>query len=166
MLRIVELAKNIVKEYGSSNVFEIAGKMGIKVWARPLGSLKGFYLCENGCRYIVINEKLDDKMSAVVCAHELGHDLLHRELSDGKVRETTLFLENIKTEREANLFAASILISDNEMLSELKNKTSLDNIAASLGFPREIIAFKLKALYCEGFEIKIADFKDDFLKGD
>lgn len=164
MRRIIELAKETADKYGGANIFETAENTGVKVWFRKLGSLKGFYLCENGGRYIVINEELDGRTKAVVCAHELGHDQLHRELSGGKIRETTLFLENSKTEREANLFAASLLISDNEILSELENDNSLDALAARLGFPREIVLYKLEALNIEGCEFNISDIKNDFLK--
>ncbi|MCH5204079.1 MAG: ImmA/IrrE family metallo-endopeptidase [Oscillospiraceae bacterium] len=164
MRQIIELAKETAGKYGGANVFETAENAGVKVWFRKLGSLKGFYLYENGVRYIVINEELDESMKTVVCAHELGHDQLHRELSGGKIRETTLFLENSKTEREANLFAASLLISDNDILSELEDESSLDVLAARLGYPREIIAYKLKALNLEGFEFNISDIKHDFLK--
>lgn len=164
MRRIVELANEIADKYGGASVFETAENMGINVWFRNLGSLKGFYLCENGGRYIVINEGLDDRMKAVVCAHELGHDQLHRELSDGKIREKTLFLENSKTEREANLFAASLLISDSEILSELENENSLEVLAAKLGFPREIVAYKIEALNCKGGTFNNEEIKNDFLK--
>lgn len=164
MRRIVELANEIADKYGGASIFETAENMGINVWFRKLGSLKGFYLCENGVRYIVINEGLDDRMKAVVCAHELGHDILHRELSDGKIRETTLFLENSKTEREANLFAASMLISDSEILLELENESSIEALAAKLGFPREIVSYKLEALNSGGGTFNITQIKNDFLK--
>lgn len=164
MRRIVELAKKVIDEYGGANVIETAENSGAKVWFRKLGSLKGFYLFENGGRYIVINEGLDDRLKEVVCAHEFGHDMLHRELSGGKLRETTLFLENSKTEREANLFAASLLISDKEILAELEGENSLRNLALKLGYPREIVAYKLEALNCEGFGFNIAEIKNDFLK--
>ena len=37
-----------------------AENSGANVWFRELGSLKGFYICENGSRYIIINNALDD----------------------------------------------------------------------------------------------------------
>ena len=164
MKRIIELANRIRNEYGS-NAIETAEDLGIKVWFRKLGSLKGVYLSENGTRYIVINDDLDEKMKEVVCAHELGHDMLHRELSEGRIRETTLFLENSRTEREANLFAASLLISDNEILSELESENSIEVLSAKLGYPPEIISYKLIALNSKGNDFNISDIKNDFLKG-
>lgn len=164
MRRIVELAKKISDEYVGSDIFEIAENLGAKVWFRKLGSLKGFYLSENGTKYIVINEELDSKLKEIVCAHELGHGLLHSELSAGMIRETTLFLSNNKTEREANLFAASLLISDDEILSELEIENSLGALSSALGYPREFIAYKITALNIEGYKFNISEIKDDFLK--
>lgn len=163
MWRIVELANKTAEEFGGADVIETAENSGVKVWFRKLGSLKGFYLCENGVRYIVINEDLDERMKEVVCAHELGHDILHRELSGDKIRETTLFLENSKTEREANIFAAALLISDEVILSELESDNSLDGLAAKLGYPREIVAYKLQTLNISGGN-NINDIQNDFLK--
>ncbi len=164
MQRIIELAEKIKKEYGGADIIETAENAGAKVWFRKLGSLKGFYLYENGIRYIVINEELDEKMKEVVCAHELGHDQLHRELSKGRISETTLFLENNKTEREANLFAASLLISDGEILSELESDNSSDLISARLGYPREIVLYKLEIMNSTGGGFNISEIKNDFLK--
>ncbi len=164
MRSIIELAKKTADRYAGANAIEIAENLGIKVWFRKLGSLKGFYLSENGIKYIVINEALTDRMKEVVCAHELGHALLHSELSAGMMRETTLFLSNNKTEREANLFAASLLISDSEILYALENENSLSAVSSALGYPCEFIAYKIKALNSEGYKFNVSEINDDFLK--
>ncbi len=161
---IVEKAKDIAEKYGGKDIFETAEISGVKVWFRPLGRLKGFYMFENNCRYIVINEDLDDITKAIVCAHELGHDMLHRELSAGGIRENTLFLDNNKTEREANLFAAEILISDESILSALSFCDSESKLSAELRFPEELIKFKLEIMNEKGCNFNFSDAKSDFLK--
>lgn len=164
MQRIIEASENMLRNYGGKNVFVTAENSGAKVWFRPLGGLKGFYLCEREFRYIVINDELDEVIQAVVCAHELGHDTLHRELSDGGIRETTLFLANNKTEREANLFAANILIQDEDILEDLTYHNDAAAVAASLGFPIEIIEYKLEILNYKGHKFNCGSAKSDFLK--
>lgn len=164
MRHIIETAEKVLSEFGGKNVFELAENTGAKVWERSLGGLKGFYICENGSRYIVINETLETSTKAVVCAHELGHDQLHRELSGGGIRETTLFLSGNKTEREANLFAASILISDDDILDELSDCCCIDNIAKKLNLPEEIVKFKFEALNYKGYSFNIGETKNNFLK--
>lgn len=164
MQYILERAKSVLEEFGGQDVFETAENAGVNVWFRALGSLKGFYIFENNCRYIVINEELDDITKGVVCAHELGHDTLHRKLSVGGIRENTLFLANNKTEREANLFASEILIPDDDILSALSECDSVKRLSAQLGLPSELIQYKLEAMNFKGHHFKLSDVKNDFLK--
>ena len=164
MQYILESAKRVLEEFGGGNVFETAENAGVNVWFRTLGSLKGFYIFENNCRYIVINEDLDDVTKSVVCAHELGHDMLHRKMSVGGIRENTLFLANNKTEREANLFASEILILDNDILSLLSECDSIKRLSAQIGFPSELIQYKLEAMNLKGYHFRLNDVKNDFLK--
>lgn len=146
------------------DIFETAANSGVNVWFRELGSLKGFYLCENGRRYIIINESLDDIVSKTVCAHELGHDVLHRELSAGGMRESTLFLANNKTEREANLFAAEMLITDREALSVLEYASDIGQAAFELGVMPEIVEYKLELLNSAGYHFNVSGAASDFLR--
>ena len=150
--------------FGGKNIFETAENSGAIVWERPLGGLKGFYLFENGFRYIIINEELDKVTKAVVCAHELGHDMLHRELSEGGIRENTLFLSSNKTEREANLFAAEVLISDGEILDEIADHNNINTLCAAIGFPKGIVDFKLEILNFKGYNFNSSGAVSDFLK--
>ena len=164
MRRIIESAENILREYGGRDVFETAENSGVNVWFRRLGGLKGFYICENGARYIVVNERLDDVMKKVVCAHEFGHDTLHRELSAGGIREGTLFLDTNKTEREANFFAACLLVRDEEILDAMSYHTDISSVASELNLPPEIIKYKLEAMNFKGYGFKTDEIKNDFLK--
>lgn len=164
ILQITQAAENILKSHGGRDIFETAENTGANVWFRKLGELKGFYICENGARYIVINEELDEPLKKVVCAHELGHDTLHRELSGGGIREGTLFLDSNKTEREANLFAACVLISDEEILDLMGDGADISNVAASLNLPPEIILYKLEAMNSDGYDFNLNEIKNDFLK--
>lgn len=164
MRRIIEAAEDILQKYGGKNVIETAENSGARVWFRPLGSLKGFYIRENGVSYIVVNEALDDVMKRVVCAHELGHDVLHRELSENGLRESTLFLETNRTELEANLFAACVLISDEELLDAISDGADIGYAASMLCIPREIVEYKLTAMNAKGYNFAVGDIRNDFLR--
>lgn len=164
MRRIIETAEQVIENYGGKDVFETAENAGVKVWFRKLGSLKGLYICENGVRYIVINEQLDVTMQKVVCAHELGHDVLHRELSAGGIREGTLFLDTDKTEREANLFAACVLISDDEILNAASECDDINGAASLIGLPSELVKYKLRIMNKKGYNFRVDETENDFLK--
>ncbi len=164
MEQIIELAENVMREYSGRNIFETAENSGVNLWFRELGSLKGLYLYENSKRYIVVNRSLSKHLQRIVCAHELGHDMLHRELSAGGIREHTLFLANNKTEREANLFAAEVLITDNEALSVLEYSRTVQDAAYELDTLPEIVCYKLELLNFKGHSFNISGVSSDFLK--
>lgn len=161
---IISKAAAVNDSCGGKDILETACNTGAEVWLRPLGNLKGFYVYEQGTAYIVINEALDTTMRNVVCAHELGHDVLHRELAAGGIRDGTLFLTNNKTEREANLFAAEILLSDEAVLSELEYNNDPATAAYELGVPVELLEYKLELLVHKGHHFNFSTVKNDFLK--
>lgn len=161
---IIDTVAEILENYGGRDIFETAENSGAKVWYRRLGALKGFYVFENGVRYIVLNEDLDAQTKTVVCAHEFGHDILHRELSAGGIRESTMFLDSNKTEREANLFAAEILLSDKAVLSELEYNSSPNAVAYELNVPVELLEYKLELLNHKGYSFNFSAVRSDFLK--
>ena len=68
-------------------------------------------------RFIFINENLSGRMQRIVCAHELGHDQLHRNLAKGSaIQEFMLYDMTTKPEYEANIVAAEILLDTDEIL--------------------------------------------------
>lgn len=161
---IIEKVADIRDGYAGRNIYQTAENSGARVWLRPLGSLKGFYVYENGKRYIVVNNQLDEMTRRIVCAHEFGHDILHRELSAGGIRESTMFLDSNKTEREANLFAAEILLQDKTVLSELEYNSSPNAVAYELNVPVELLEYKLELLNHKGYSFNFSAVRSDFLK--
>lgn len=103
--------KNLVRKYNTNCPFEIASFLNIHVRFRDLPeNVRGFYYRVLRRRFIVINCNLSDEWQRFVCAHELGHDRLHRGLGFYFIEEHTLFNPG-KFERQANLFAVCFLTS-------------------------------------------------------
>ncbi|WP_436663595.1 ImmA/IrrE family metallo-endopeptidase [Alicyclobacillus acidoterrestris] len=103
--------KNLVKKYGTSCPFQIAAHLNINVRIKELPeSVRGLYCRVLRRRFIVINNALPEQWQRFVCAHELGHDRLHRGLGYYFIEEHTLFHPG-KFERQANMFAVQLLIS-------------------------------------------------------
>ncbi len=161
---IIDKAQTFLDEYAGRNIYSTAENSGIFLWFRKLSNLKGFYMLENGQRYIIINNELESTMQRTVCAHELGHDQLHRELSEAGIRETTMFLDSNRTEREANLFAAELLISDEDILSELEYNTDIEALCFQFDVPPEIVRYKLELLNFKGHHFNTDIVNSDFLK--
>lgn len=160
---IKELCDRFVKKYRTREPAEIAEHLGINVWYRNLGGLKGFYLYERKSRYIIINETLDETTARIVAAHELGHDTLHRTLAREGMREKTLFLDNDKTERQANLFACELLIGDREIISLLNEYRDYNQTAYELNYPLGLICLKLDCLNRRGYNFDIPRYKNNLL---
>lgn len=89
----VEALKNSCQ---TDNVFDIARDLGVFVSRRELGGLKGFYAIINNERHIVINPALAEPEQRAVCAHELGHDQLHRRFVRASAfREFTFLIYHV-----------------------------------------------------------------------
>ena len=82
-------------------------------------------------------------MFYVVAAHELGHALLHRKENCAFIKNKTLLLTS-GIEREANLFAAHLLITD-DMIENYVGHTQ-EQFCACTGYPKELIELRLKSV--------------------
>ena len=83
------VGSRLVKRCGTRDPFEIAADIGVEVmFCDNFGPLKGMYRVIKRNRFIFINNQLSEQMQRIVCAHELGHDQLHRNLAkDNPLRE-------------------------------------------------------------------------------
>lgn len=115
---------------GSRDPIRIAKFAGIGIVICQLDELSGFYKLIKRKKWIFINEDLmDTDMFRVVVAHELGHAFLHRTKECAFIKNHTMLLTSW-VEREANLFAAELLIPDDfddgfvypKELLDIKNK--------------------------------------------
>ena len=109
------LPRRLIRRYHTNDPFEIAAALDITVMERSdFQRQKGAFKVVLHNSFIFINATMSNEMKRIVCAHELGHALLHRSL--GKTQECLMEFElfNItnSTEYEANLFAANLLLDD------------------------------------------------------
>ena len=90
---IANRANQLTKRFATRDPFEIAENLGINVFfTKELTTLKGMYFVMKRNRYIYINDNLDERSKRIVCAHELGHDQLHRDLAKlGALQEFVLY---------------------------------------------------------------------------
>lgn len=151
-----ECAQNLLEQYATRDPFELAESLGIFVRFKNLGNLHGLYLFADDRAFILINENLCPEQQRMICAHELGHDRLHRELTGAVFSETMLFDRSGKPEIEANTFAAELLIDDREILSD-EEQQDLYTLAGMLGVYPEFLMFKLRSMNARGYRIPLPD---------
>ena len=139
--------KKIVAYYirlcGTDDPWKIAKMLGIHIAILPLGNVLGNYRYLKRIRWIFINEDILDNeaLLRVVMAHELGHALMHRKENCCFMSHHTLLLTS-RIERQANQFAAHLLISD-EMLKDFSGYTK-EQFCQCTGYPEELIELRLK----------------------
>jgi len=159
------VAESWAKRLKTRNPFRIAAELDVEVWRRDLGRIKGLYTCIDGQRFIVVSEGLDWPMSDIVCAHELGHDLLHRELATNRwLREFEMYNMKNSTEYEANCFAAELLIEDEELLELAERGCNVEQCAVALSSDVNLVALKVKSLRNRGYNLRLQNYKSNFLK--
>jgi len=154
---IARVAQRLVSKYQTRNPYEICGSLGIHVSLKDLeGKVKAYYCCHARVRSIVLHEHVSETDRRVLVAHELGHDRLHKDMAllNG-FKETELFNDAIPSEYEANLFAAELLIGDDELLEMLSDDKPFFAVASELCIPQDLLDFKLRALKHKGYDINI-----------
>lgn len=128
---------------GSRDPVTIANHAGIRIAIVPLGEISGNYMLIKRKRWIFVNDSIpeDSPMFKVIVAHELGHAFLHRKENCAFIKNKTL-LSCSGIEREANRFAATLLITD-ELLEEYQNCTE-SQFCDCTGYPKELIELRLR----------------------
>lgn len=102
----------LIRKHKTTCPFKIAKALGIKVVFKDLGdSTRGIFYTKSRQRYIVINSRLDPIWQRLICAHELGHSVLHAGMNRFFIDDYT-FLISGKYERQANVFAVVLLTSN------------------------------------------------------
>ena len=160
----------VINEFATRDPFEICEQLKIRIYFKDLGpSLKAYFFYQSRIKNIVINSRSDDKLCRVLCAHELGHAILHHKLFLLKgFHELNLFDSIVPTEYEANLFAAELLISDGELLNLIYDgENTIFDIAKKLQVPFELISFKIRILNQKGYKFENFHIaQSNFLKRD
>lgn len=141
--KIRRLIRYYQRMTGSRNPVSIAEYAGIRIAILPLGEIAGNYKLIKRKRWIFVNDNIptDSPLFQVIVAHELGHALLHRKENCAFIKNKTLLLTT-GIEREANQFAAALLITD-DMISNYAECTK-EQFCNCTGYPKELIDLRLK----------------------
>lgn len=153
--KIFEFAQRIAKRYRTSNPFELAEMLGIRISYKHFGSLKGMYFVVDRCAFITLSDTLDETMEKIVLFHEIGHHLLHRHLASKAFQEFGLYDMSSKPEMEANIFAANMLIDDYELDSLARENYTTSQIASMLYVPHQMLLIKMQDMNTRGYDYNL-----------
>ena len=141
-MHIAKIAESLCKKYGTRSPYEIAACKNIQVLFETLGGIRGYYNQNYRHKMIHINSNMLPEQQCFTCAHELGHAILHPDSNTPFLQTNTLFCIN-RYENEANYFAVTLLISDDD-LKEYKS-FSVPEIAAIYCIDERLIKYRLTA---------------------
>lgn len=137
------IAQSLVRKFGSRNPFQIADELGIIVIRTPLRGIRGFYQYIKRCRIIYIDSGLNEHLERFVCAHELGHAILHRN-HNRIFLDTCTSLTSSRYELEADRFAVDLLYGDDDLREYLEHP--IQAAADLMGVSMELAAYRLQSI--------------------
>lgn len=166
---IINEVQALVEKTNTRNPKDICRFLGYKLRYLDLQrKLKGYFIVINRITNIVLDENIVDAYQPVLIAHELGHARLHKQATAMTGFQEMEFLEKRETEPleyEANLFAAELLLDDQEVL-KLLNQYTFFETAKILEVPAALLDFKLILLKAKGYRLQPMEIsRADFLKG-
>lgn len=164
---IYDSVQSKIKKSRTRNPFTIAEDNGIMlIFDSNLNKMKGMYTIIKRNRIIIINDNMPERMQQIVCAHELGHDALHRQFAkDGGLREFMLYDMKSRPEYEANMYAADLLLDDEEVMELAKDGYDMQQVAGILNTDINLIGLKMASMNYRGFDLRIGiEPKSDFLR--
>lgn len=141
MMFIPDIVADLVQRYGTRDPFELSEYLRIHVLYHPLGSIRGYYVKRRREKFIVLSTDLSSREKPIVCGHELGHAVVHPDLSTPFYQSNTLFSKD-KFELQANIFAAELLIPDDLIYRTEYEGFTARQIAYAEGLDEELVKLK------------------------
>ena len=158
---VFKLPRKLVRKYHTSNPFTLAKRLGIIVkYCSDFVKQRGASAIILGNRFIFINTNLSEQMQIMVCAHELAHQLLHKSHygKEAWVLNHELFDLRDELEYEANVFAANLLIDDDEMFDLLHEGCNIVATASGLGINVNLLVLKMVEMNKQqGFNFQVSE---------
>ena len=139
---IKKKADSLVRKHQTRNPFEIIQGMNVIVVFAPLCGVRGFYQYFQRNNIIYIDESLPEHEKKFVCAHELGHMLLHKT-ANAIFLDSRTHLNTHRYEVEADAFAMALLVG-NELIAEYHDST-IEQVSHLLGYRQELIKLRLNS---------------------
>lgn len=136
---IKSTVQKLSKKYKTNDPFKLSSELDILIVYENLGSILGYFDAHFRMKTIHINENAPEELKGFICAHELGHAILHAKVNTPFLSAYTLYSIG-KIERQANTFAVELLLHD----SYIKDNPgcSIYDLANSRGVPVQFIKLK------------------------
>lgn len=163
---IFKFATACASVYGTRDPIEIFRQRSATVRHGAPDGDSGMICAAKGKVTVCLADDLSEPQKRAVASHLLGHAVLHRKrIMSGKVYEEPLLGDaGGPAELEADLFAAELLITDDEVETLFKSGMSEGQIVSSFGTLRELVIKKLFSMRSRGKTLGEDSCRADFLR--
>ncbi|MHB8967234.1 MAG: ImmA/IrrE family metallo-endopeptidase [Thermoleophilia bacterium] len=138
MKRIIDKANQLHEMFGS-DLDKITDSLGLSVMYEDMaGRMKEFYFRGS----IVIRSDLSKREKRELIAHALGHHLFHA--GNHLAMQKRIYSFGNYHEKQANVFAACLLIPIAKLTRMIKDRARIDEIADCFQVGEELVRLRLK----------------------
>lgn len=138
MKRVIEKANRIRGQHGN-DLDQIAESLGLNVIPQKMeGRLREFYFRGS----IVISDDLSPREKRELVAHAIGHHLLHA--GNHLAMQKRIYSFGNYHEKQANVFAACLLMPLADLNSFIANRSRIDEIANHFQVREDLVRLRLK----------------------
>lgn len=154
---VFKKADNIVRQCGTRDALRIAEELGIWIYfEESLTDLLGMYTYRWNHRIMLLNPNMDDYLTQMVAAHEIGHDALHRSYAKAEgMKEFVLFNMKNNTEYEANAFGAHLLLDTEELYFLSRQGYDVVQIAQAMNSHINLVLIKMQEMIKLGYNFTL-----------
>src|SRR5260370_31201674 len=160
----IEVARQILERFGEHQPIDIEAiieALGIAIRTQELeDAVSGMLVIKDGRTTIGVNENHHPNRQRFTLAHELGHFLLHRNVSNIFIDASTIFFrdgtssDGSKTQEiDANAFAAELLMPEKQVTEAISSQPldafdegSVRRLAAQFGVSAQALTIRLTRL--------------------
>ena len=164
--QIFDDVKKLIKKYESRDPKEILIQRGVNIIAfKENTKLLGMYKIIKRNSFVFYNPFVDKRIQNMVFAHELGHDLYHKDMAKNEnLVEYELFDINSEMELCANIFAAHLLLDEKELIKDIKEGYTYNQLASMYDVNVNIMIFKLNEMHRMGIKIRKEEANPNFFR--
>lgn len=144
MERIKKIARDLAARCQTSNPFCVCDHLGIQVLPVELPfKVKGFYWRFLDTPIIYLNSGLSEELERrVICAHELGHAVLHQNSNAMFLASSTNMVAS-RLEKEADMFAGYLLLDGETEYDCCCNGWTAEQISQFTGLTEAVVEYCL-----------------------
>ena len=137
MKHVINRANQILQQYGN-DLDRITESLGLFVVYEKLnGRMREIYFRDS----IVINEDISKREKRELIAHAIAHHLLHA--GNHMAMQKRIYSFGNHHEKQANIFAACLLMPSDKFQKILKNRPRMDEIANYFQVTEELVRLRM-----------------------